>query len=451
MRPRLLLRLGLALALTFPGAARVPDPPAVPQDAPCAWGSYQDCLAEIQKYGSDLPAWIVRSAPLSYLGRRPAYDPSGHPVLDPQGQPASLPVTLSGRVFFPPAWRVAASASLPLVVYAHATELKKDAVPSVFGGAEWMLGAAAAAWFGFAVAMPDLPGAGADAGAYHPYCNAVSLAWAVADSIPAAGQTLAAQGCAWDGTLFLMGYSEGGYTALATVKELETHPGSYPALAGSACMAGPFDLSGAMRATFIDPAVRYPRSYYLPYFVLGYHAVYGPRLDPLEVFAPVLLADGSDGNILAWADGSQDGLVVDAEVGRRLGQPADAISLRAMFNPPWLARELLDPAYAASATHALLAENDLWGGWLPTRPILFRHSPDDVNVPYANTQITLDRLGQAIQQTGKDPGSILFSMPIGQAGDHISHTEGALIAIPSAFAWFYFGMPPLQSFVRMRW
>jgi len=96
MRPRFLLRLGLALALAFPGAARVPDPPAVPRGAPCAWGCYRDCLAEVRQRADDLPGWIVRSAPLSYPGRRPAYDASGHPVRDPQGQPASLPVTLSG-------------------------------------------------------------------------------------------------------------------------------------------------------------------------------------------------------------------------------------------------------------------------------------------------------------------------------------------------------------------
>jgi hypothetical protein len=338
-----------------------------------------------------------------------------------------------------------------LVVYSHATELKKDAVPSAFGGQEWPLGAAAAACFGFAVAMPDLPGGGADSGSYHPYCHAKSLAYAVADSVPASLQTLEGFGYGWDGHLFLMGYSEGGYTTLATVKEMETHAGDYAtALTGSACMAGPFDLSGAMRATFIDPAVLYPRSYYLPYFVLGYHGVYGPRLDPLAVFAPILLETGADGNILAWADGTQDGLEVDAEMGKRLGMAPDAICLRSMFNPPWLARELDDPGYATSGTHALLAENDLWDGWAPTKPILFRHSPDDVNVPYANTLVTLDHLGQEIRQRGGDP-AILVSLPIGQAGDHISHTEGALIAIPSAFPWFYFGMPDLDTFTRLRW
>jgi hypothetical protein len=385
------------------------------------------------------------------------FDATGHAVLDPGGMQASAPITLSGRVFFPPYWRVADGARLPLVVYAHATELRKDAVPSAFGGQEWMLGAAAAAWFGFAVAMPDLPGAGADAGSYHPYCHACSLAYAVADSIPAIRQTLGADpylaghGYAWDGSLYLMGYSEGGYTALATVKELETHPDQYPAFTGSACMAGPFDLSGAMRTAFIDPALTYPRSYYLPYFVRGYHAVYGPRLVPTAVFAPDLLETEADGNIMTWTDGSQDGLVVDAELGQRMGMPAEAICLRSMFNPPWLAQALLDPAYAGSDTHALLAENDLCRGWRPTRPILFRQSPDDELVPYANTLTTLDQLGQSILQSGGDPSKVLIPIPIGQAGDGISHEAGALLAIPSAFAWFYFGMPDPETFTRLQW
>jgi hypothetical protein len=467
---RALCGLGLALVLAWaPGAAApgrggqggpappllCPGPPGPEAGGPAGWTSYQDCLATIQAWGAALPDWIVHSWPLSYPARKPVYDAAGHPVLDPQGGQATVPVTLTGRMFFPPAWRVALGGSLPLVVYSHATELRKDAVPSAFGGNEWMLGAAAAAWFGLAVAMPDLPGMGGDGASFHPFCHARSLAYAVVDSIPASRAAFAADpfpaahGYSWDGRLFLMGYSEGGYTTLATVRELEAR--GDPTLAGSACMAGPFDLSGAMRATFIDPAVRYPRSYYLPYFVLGYHAVYGPRLDPLEVFAPVLLAPGADGDILAWCDGSQGGEAVDGAVGRRLDQPPEAVNLRRMFNPPWLARELDDPAYAASPVHALLAENDLCGGWAPTRPILFRHSPDDVNIPYANTLTTLDQLGQAIRAAGGDPDAILLSLPIGAPGDHISHTEGALIAIPSAFAWFYYGMPRLDTFRKLRW
>ena len=85
-----------------------------------------------------------------------------------------------------------------------------------------------------------------------------------------------------------------------------------------------------------------------------------------------------------------------------------------MFNPEWLGRELDDPAYADSPVHALLAENDLYAGWQPTRPILFRHSPDDVNIPYSNTLLAINRLGREITQGGGDPSRLLFLSPIGQ-------------------------------------
>ena len=451
--------LGLALAMALHplalGAAPAPGPAAVQGGPWVGWSSFQDCLEAVRAGGARLPSWLGHSCALRYAARKPVYDADGHPVLGADGSPVTTRVDLTGRVFFPPAWRVPDGALLPLVLYSHATELQRQAVPSGFGGDEWKLGAAAAVWYGFAVAMPDEPGMGGDGTGYHPFCQARSLAYATLDSLPAVQRltredpALAARQLGWDGRLFLLGYSEGGYTSLASVKEWESHADRYRAgscftLAGSACMAGPFDLSGAMRATFIDPGLGYPRSYYLPYFVLGYHGVYGKALEPAEVLAPALLEPGPDGTILDWADGTRSGPEVDEEVGRRLGLPPDAINLRRMFNPAWLARELDDPAYAASRVHGLLAENDLCGGWLPTRPILFRQSPDDVNIPYANTLLALDRLGAEIRKAGGDPAALLVSVPIGRPGDGISHTGGAPIALASAFAWFYLGMPRLE-------
>jgi len=446
-------RLGLALALgcqALAGGLAEP-PPGSP---------FQDWLAIIRTCSTPLPDWIGHSSLLSYPARKPVYDPDGYPVPGPGGRQLTVPVTLTGRVFFPPAWRVPDGARLPLVLYSHATEMRRGAVPSAFDGDEWKLGAAAAACYGFAVAMPDQPGLGGDSTGYHPFCQARSLAYATLDSLPAIQRLgdqdpyLMEHRYGWSGELFMLGYSEGGYTTLASVKEWETHAGQYEAgscftLTGSACMAGPFDLSGSMRGTFIAPGLGYPRSYYLPYFVLGYHGVYGQAFDPDAVLAPALLETGPAGNILQWADGTRDGPEVDLEVGRRLGMPPDAINLRRLFNPLWLARELDDPAYATSRVHGLLAENDLYDGWVPTRPILFRQSPDDGNIPYANTLITLDRLGEAIRQAGGDPGALLLSLPIGRPGDHVSHLDGAYLALPSAFAWFYFGMPDLASMPAM--
>jgi len=444
--------LGLALVLALCPSSLVADP--------AGGNTLQSWADEVRGWGPQVPDWIVHSQPLDYAARRPAFDDAGQPILDAGGRHATNPARLSGRVFTPPSWRLPDGSSLPIVLYAHGTELRKEAVPSRFDGQEWPLGAAAAVSFGFMVAMPDLPGLGGDAARYHPYCHADSLAYALVDALPAARDQflqdpfLVEHGYTWNGQVFLVGYSEGGYAALAAVKELEATAakGQAPfALTGSACMAGPFDLSGTMRAAFIDPTTRYPRSYYLPYFVLGYHSVYGPRLDPRAVLAPGLLQTGPDGDLLTWMDGDLDGLVVDADLGARLGMPPEAIQLRSLFDPGWLAQELADPAYATSPVRALLADNDLCRGWTPTRPILFCQSPDDDLVPYANTITTLDQLGQAIQAAGGRPEDVLFSLPIGQAGDHISHTEGALIALPSAFAWIYYGMPDPALLAWLDW
>ncbi len=73
----------------------------------------------------------------------------------------------------------------------------------------------------------------------------------------------------------------------------------------------------------------------------------------------------------------------------------------------------------------MLTENDLCGGRTPTRPILFRHSPDDRNISYANTLRTVDRLGQAMRAAAGDPEALLHLLSIGRPGDGISRTAGA--------------------------
>jgi hypothetical protein len=71
--------------------------------------------------------------------------------------------------------------------------------------------------------MPDLPGAGANANQYHPFCHGKSLAHAILDGIPAMQAMfrqdpyLVSGGYAWDGRLFLLGCSEGAYAPVAAV------------------------------------------------------------------------------------------------------------------------------------------------------------------------------------------------------------------------------------------
>jgi len=458
MRCKFLFRtLGLALALLCgaPAAAAELAPArealATRLGDPAAWATFQECLAYLERWvGRDLPDWAVHSALFSYSARKPLYDAAGEPVLDAAGEQACAQVPATGRVFFPPSWRLPSRPRLPLVLYAHATMLEKVQVPSQFGGHEWLLGAAAAAYYGFAVAMPDQPGMGGDSQAYHSFCHAKSLAYSTLDALPAVARLaetdpyLAQRQYGWDGRLYVMGYSEGGYTALATVKELEDHPGRYESrfkYMGSACMAGPFDLSGTTRREIIDPVKPFAHCFYLPYVIMAYAGIYGGVMDPVAAFAPELREHREDGDVLQWADGSTDGLEVDALIGRRLGVPGDAVVLRHVLDPAWLARELDDPAYATSATHRILIENDLCRGWRPRHPILFCQSPADRDVLLQNTLVTLAELSAEIRKAGDDPDRLLAFLPIGRPTDRIDHVGAAMVAIPAAFNWIYSGMP----------
>jgi hypothetical protein len=418
---------------------------------PLSWASFEQCLELLERWaGRRIPDWVLHTATFSYQMRKPLYDPAGSPLLDADGHQRCDLVPGTGRVFFPPAWRLRGSPRLPLVIYTHATMMNRIDAPSAFGGHECLLAAAAAAYYGFAVAMPDQPGMGGDDQVYHTFCHAKSLAYSTLDSMPAVERLFAEDpyltrhDYGWDGRLFVMGYSEGGYAALAAVKELSEHPveyqGRFP-LTAAACMAGPFDLSGTTRGIMIDRYRPFGHCFYLPFVIMAYQAVYGNLVDPREAFAPVLLETRADGDILQWADGTVSGLVVDNLIGNRLAVPGDAVVMRSVLNPAWTERELDDPAYATSTVHKLLKENDLCRSWRPDRPILFCQSPADQDVPIQNTLITLENLREEIRKVGGDPARLLAYLPLGAATGRINHVQGALLAIPAAFNWIYSGLP----------
>ena len=456
---RIFLQAGLALVLLAPalGAREAPvSLPTRPAD-PTLWGSFIGCISVLEQWtGPSLPDWIVHSRVLGYPARTPRYDDLGRPLLDDQGRPQCGLRHLSGRVFFPPAWRMRGRGRMPIVIYSHGTSLPKDAVASEFGGHEWIFGAAAAAYYGFAVAMPDQPGMGGDGTDFHPFCHGKSLAYAIVDSIPAIRRTfeedpcLVENGYAWDGRIFLVGYSEGGYASLAAAREMETHREAFGGegnfmLAGSACMAGPFDISDTTRHQILAPDKAFPYPFFIPYVILGYHAVYGRIMDPLDVFPPDLLRSGEDGNLLEWSNGTRDGLAVDAALARRMGVAPGGVVLRDLLAPSWRARELEDPGFRTSPLRGILQENDVAVGWTPTRPILFCQSPDDDTVPIQNTLAARASLAAALREAGGNPAKLLHLKLLGRPGEGISHVTGAFLAIPAAFDWIYRGMPPEEA------
>ncbi len=382
---------------------------------------------EIDQVGAWYDKW------LELLQTALAHSVVHYPVTYRSRDANGRPITLTGMLYLPRPglfeWR---RRSVSLIAYPHGTELERDRVPSRNRGDEWVFGAAGALFGGFAVAMPDLPGmGGADPNAYHPYCHEKSLAYAVTDMIRAVNEAFdweLSLRYQWDGRLYILGYSEGGYAAMATVKELQLNADRYPGLrlTGSACMAGPFDLTGAMRHMMLDRDLHFARPFFLPYMILGYHAVYpdGP-FDPNASINSLLLPD-----LVTWMDGSLTGDDADTLIEQRMGVGAGQVNPRSMMNASWVAQQLEDAVYETSEVGRILTANNLWSGWFPERPMLMMASPDDDCVPYANSEMTYNTFKAA------GAGDWLRFHPIGRPGQGITHVGGAVIGIPSAIWWF---------------
>lgn len=184
--------------------------------------------------------------------------------------------------------------SVPIVALQHPTQVKRSQSPSNAANVpiddELTIPVAGAiAHLGYIVVVADYPGLG-DNYNVHPYCM-TELGRVVVGAMDASLQKIDQLrqipkprniGVSWDGRVFLMGYSEGGYATLVTAKEIQTrHADRYP-LAGVAALDGPHSLSDTMRNVMINADTSYTAPYFLPYVVAAYGAAYGSSVDILN-------------------------------------------------------------------------------------------------------------------------------------------------------------------------
>lgn len=131
---------------------------------------------------------------------------------------------------------------LSIVSYGHGTITANDSAPTVFSK-EYRSPIELAIVFsslgGFATLQADYIGYGDSDKSYHPYVMQKSLANTSVDLIHAVKAFAQANNIKLNDQLFVTGYSEGGYTAMSTLKRLEEENISVTA---AAPMAGPYNL-----------------------------------------------------------------------------------------------------------------------------------------------------------------------------------------------------------------
>ena len=194
--------------------------------------------------------------------------------------------TASGALMVPGGPDPSCQGARPVVLYAHGTSAEKSYnIADLASGnnSEAVLLATVFAAFGYIVVAPNYAGYDTSDLSYHPYLVADQQSHDMMDALTAARTALSGMGASAGSKLFITGYSQGGYVALATVRAMQA--AGMPVTAGGP-MSGPYALSAFADAIFMGE----PNGSAVVNFALvasAYQHSYGNVYsNPTDVFSP---------------------------------------------------------------------------------------------------------------------------------------------------------------------
>jgi hypothetical protein len=200
--------------------------------------------------------------------------------------------TASGALMVPTGTGPPCNGPRPIVLYAHGTNTGKtynianiaDSTNPAY--TESALVAAVFAAQGYIVVAPNYAGYDISSLPYHPFLNGDQQPKDMADALAAARTALPntfTPNTSDNGQLFVTGYSEGGYVAMATVKAMTAAGQTVTASAG---MSGPYALEALFDAVFLG-SVDIGSTEFTPLIITSYQEAYGNLYtEPTDIYEP---------------------------------------------------------------------------------------------------------------------------------------------------------------------
>jgi hypothetical protein len=323
--------------------------------------------------------------------------------------------TASAALLVPAGLDARCHGARPIVLYAHGTSSNRAYNIADLNdpqNAEGLLLAALFASQGYIVVAPNYAGYDTSTLGYHPYLNADQQSKDMIDALSAARQGLPAAGLLLitdGGQLFITGYSQGGYVALATQRALQA---AGMTVTAAAPMSGPYALAAFFDAV-MSGQVDGGAPVFMTLLITGYQKAYGNiYAAPGDLFEDqyasgidsLLPSASSRGELYAqgllpqyalFSATPPDPIYADITPAT---QPARFASVFALgFGSGNLIRNSYRLSYlqdlaGASAQLPLrqaLARNDL-RNWVPTAPTLLCGGDGDPIVFWLNTQLMQD-------------------------------------------------------------
>ncbi len=202
----------------------------------------------------------------------------------------------SGALMVPTGSAAACSGPRPIVLYAHGTQTNQAAnIADITnpGNSEGALIAAMFAAQGYIVVAPNYAGYDISTLGYHPYLNATQQSEEMIDILAAAKSALPntlATASSDNGKLFVTGYSQGGYVAMATQRALIA---AGTTVTAAAPMSGPYALEAFGDAIFFG-SVDLGSTVFAPLVATSYQHEYANIYTATtDIFAPTF-ASGID-------------------------------------------------------------------------------------------------------------------------------------------------------------
>jgi hypothetical protein len=163
---------------------------------------------------------------------------------------ANEPTTASAALMVPTGFGANCTGKRPILLYAHGTTTDRAFTMTDMSNAETLSLAALFASQGYIVVAPNYAGYDTSTLPYHPYLIAdqeskdmIDALTAARTALPFASATLTKD----NGQLFITGYSQGGYVAMATHRAMQV---AGMTVTASAPMSGPYALAAFVDAVF---------------------------------------------------------------------------------------------------------------------------------------------------------------------------------------------------------
>ena len=199
---------------------------------------------------------------------------------------ANEPTTASGALMVPTGLGSGCTGARPMVEYAHGTSTDHAFDMTDLNNDEALALAALFAAQGYIVVAPNYAGYDTSTLSYHPYLIAQQQSKDMIDALTAARKALPLASATLtkdNGKLYITGYSQGGYVAMATHRAMQA---AGLTVTASAPMSGPYALAAFADAVFYgDVNGGAPISTTM--LLTAYQAAYGNIYsDPVQVFEP---------------------------------------------------------------------------------------------------------------------------------------------------------------------